>query len=353
MKILLTGATGFLGKALLDELLKLESVRRIDVLSRRELGGLRHRDRRLESLKGDLTDLFSLQRLELHNRGIDQVIHLAGLYDFTSDFTSCYLHNVVATRNLLSALKERRDGKLPVFHHASTYAVAYTDSETMEVNERELQVLPPRSMPYAHTKALAEQVLAQSGLPYRIYRLGVLVGDTAQGRIEKLDGPYALLSAIRKLERLPGKPLLRVPLPVPADPETVIPLVPLDCAARALVEGAVRASAAGAGESGCIYGVYNARTAELRELVMESMARLVPSVAPVFLKNVPGSALAAGGKALGIPAANFAFASKRTRLENPRWQTEFGPIHASIPAFPDYQDAFFAGFREFAEGSPC
>ena len=79
--ILITGGTGSLGKALIEELLAKKSVRRIAIFSRDELkqSQLReiyHNEDRLRWFLGDIRDRDRLERA-LHN--VDYVVHAAAL----------------------------------------------------------------------------------------------------------------------------------------------------------------------------------------------------------------------------------------------------------------------------------
>ena len=79
--ILITGATGSLGKKLVERLLLEKDVRRIAIYSRDELKQLQMResfakDNRLRYFIGDIRDK---QRLKLAMHGVDFVIHAAAL----------------------------------------------------------------------------------------------------------------------------------------------------------------------------------------------------------------------------------------------------------------------------------
>ena len=98
------------------------------------------------------------------------------------------MHNVLSAGNFIQWLKKKFNPP-PRILFSSTYAVALGQNGT-ESGEEPLLLLPPRENPYAHCKALAESAFIDSGLPVQIFRLGILVGTTENGEIEKVDGPY-------------------------------------------------------------------------------------------------------------------------------------------------------------------
>jgi len=97
MKILLTGAQGFLGRHLLPELLKRCDVR---CLVRKDFV---YQHPRLEICVGDVTDESMVKRCM---RGVDAVVHAAALLHSTAQET--FAVNVEGTRHLVRAAKKHR-----------------------------------------------------------------------------------------------------------------------------------------------------------------------------------------------------------------------------------------------------
>jgi nucleoside-diphosphate-sugar epimerase len=337
MRILLTGATGFLGRHVLADLLADARVHEIVVLSRRSR---RHESPKVRVRKLDLTHAAD-QQVDL--AGINCIVHLAGLYDFRASFQQCYEQNVLSTLNLVRAVRE--EGREIPIHFASTYAVGFRATDLL--TEGPIECLPPQSAAYAHTKAIAEQHLAQSGLPVRIFRLGVLMGDSRRGEIDKIDGPYSFMRLALELAR--HKPLRSLPvLPVPVDPSTVLPMVPVDVAAKVLAESPISdPPITGKPE---FYGVYNPGSAPVAEIVQATFDEFLPGTRPIFIrKPLPSALLRAQERVTGVPAEIFEFGSLGMRVDSREFDRRFGA--GRIPPFSSLKETWLRGFRNYMDGN--
>jgi thioester reductase-like protein len=214
---LVTGGTGFLGRHLLERLLRRpdadvmvlvrkESVSRLTALAA-SLGG----GERISPVVGDL----SVERLGLKAAarkrlaGVDHVVHLAALYDMTADDERNREVNVEGTRRVVELAASVGAKRL---HHVSSVAVAgdFAGTFTEDMFD-EGQELPS---PYHQTKHESERLVReQTDVPWRVYRPAVVVGDSRTGEMDKVDGPYYLFSVLAGLGDLPA--ISRVPLVAP------------------------------------------------------------------------------------------------------------------------------------------
>jgi NAD(P)-dependent dehydrogenase (short-subunit alcohol dehydrogenase family) len=208
MAYFVTGATGFIGRFLLVELLKREGV--IYVLCRAssldKLDELRDRlgtdDQRIVPIIGDL----SKERLGVEadvidklNGKIDHFFHLAAIYDLTADADSQRVANVEGTRHALQLAEAVHAGR---FHQVSSIAAAglYKGRWTEDMFDEAVDV---DNNPYYATKHESERVVREeSTVPWRVYRPGVVVGHSETGEIDKIDGPYYFFRAIQRLRSL-------------------------------------------------------------------------------------------------------------------------------------------------------
>ncbi len=133
----------------------------------------------------------------LKNR-VDHVFHLGAVYALDADPAIEMQTNVDGTRNAVhfaEAIGARR------LHHMSSIAAAglypgvfredmFEEAENLE-------------HPYFASKFQAEKVIRdECRLPWRIYRPGIVVGDSKTGEMDKVDGPYYFFKLIQKLRRL-------------------------------------------------------------------------------------------------------------------------------------------------------
>lgn len=146
---LVTGASGFLGRALLPALVaRGERVRVLERKSSDAFDGLE-----VERVTGDVTDPTSLAEA---CAGVSRVIHMAGLVShLRRDRDRLMSVNVVGTKNLLAAARAADVGR--VLHVSSIAAVGTTDDPATPLDEDSPYSATASSFPYALSKRLGEQ----------------------------------------------------------------------------------------------------------------------------------------------------------------------------------------------------
>ncbi|XP_064483362.1 fatty acyl-CoA reductase 1-like [Ornithodoros turicata] len=270
--VFITGATGFMGKVLVEKLLRsCSEIGRIFVLMRSK-GGLSPQERleellstqifrsthstkgKVVALEGDLTlpDLGLTARdkdLLLDNTQL--IFHSAAIVKFDEPLKSSMDMNVLGTRRLLRLCQCMK--KLKVFVHIST---AYCNCDKTDVSEiiysppfdpqnvidavRWMkddmieaitgQLLGTRPNMYTFTKALAETLVVneRGNVPVAIVRPSIVTAawkEPIPGWVDNINGPTGLLVAS-------GKGLLRSML---ADPDKAADLVPVDTVINTMI----------------------------------------------------------------------------------------------------------------------
>ncbi|MFP5520063.1 MAG: SDR family oxidoreductase [Bdellovibrionia bacterium] len=219
MKILLSGATGFIGKDLLQELQREHTVHTI---SRGGQG----------TYKGDLSLwLGGLPVEKISQEKYDVFVHAAGLYDLRADSTDLHLANVTA---LSTALALCQKSKITRFVNLSSIA-AGINSPVGICKPYDLYLEKAFPDYYAESKAQGEKVLINfpEGPELRLnLRLGAIVGDTLGNRIQRIDGPYHAPFAMRKAKFLIEK--IPTALYLPGSEDSFLPIVPVDVIAKAI-----------------------------------------------------------------------------------------------------------------------
>ncbi|MDQ3723715.1 MAG: SDR family oxidoreductase [Actinomycetota bacterium] len=203
MAYFVTGATGFIGRHLVERLLERDgdihvllragSQNRLNTLVERWGRGAQLRVKpvigELQQPRLGLTDE---QIAELTGR-IEHFFHLAAIYDMTAPEEVNERLNVVGTRNAVDLAGALRVAHL---HHVSSVAAAgeYKGLFREDMFD-EGQKLPSA---YHRTKFESERLVRGATVPWRVYRPALVVGHSQTGEMDKIDGPYYFFKAIQK-----------------------------------------------------------------------------------------------------------------------------------------------------------
>lgn len=236
MNYFVTGATGFIGKHLIGQLLARPDAK-VHVLVREssrdkfDLLLERYGDagKKLHAVYGDITTpgLVSDEDLQKLKGKIDHVFHLAAVYDMNMDDETGDRINNEGTRNVVNFVNDL-GGKVRL-HHASSVAVAGGDFEGV-FTEDMFDEGQSTNHPYYRTKFESEKIVREEcQQPFRIYRPGAVVGHSETGEMDKIDGPYYFFKTLQKLS-------FAVPkwLPLVGIEGGKVPLAPVDYVVKAM-----------------------------------------------------------------------------------------------------------------------
>lgn len=169
MRIFLTGATGFIGSAVAQELL--QNGHQVLGLTRSEAGEVILRAAGVQPHRGDITDLDSLRR------GVEQcdgVIHTAFDHDF-----SRFVENCRQDARVITALGEVLMGSGRPLLITSATPMGMT---TPDCPAREDQFNPASPNPRVASELAGEQML-QAGVDVRVVRLSQIHDTVKQGLV--------------------------------------------------------------------------------------------------------------------------------------------------------------------------
>ncbi len=236
MKIFLTGATGLLGGELASRLSKSAEIIYLLVRPKSKIPEYFHKPP-FKLIRGDLSHprlIFSEDDRQEIITSVDTMIHAGAYYNLFGDRSENYLANIVGTQNLLFLARESKN--LKSFHYISSVAVAGKFRGVF--SEDRLDMNQKFDNPYSETKYESEYHVRKSTLPVRkrIYRPGVIIGDSQTGALSKKDGPYYFFDFLKKLSRK-KEILKKLPyFPLPFDPKALLPLIPIDQLAEGMVQ---------------------------------------------------------------------------------------------------------------------
>jgi thioester reductase-like protein len=237
--VLLTGATGFLGRVLLHELLAsgVETVRCLVLATDMEAGrgdiegalrtaGLWNPDfaDRIVPVPGNLSEpCLGLSQEEFSDLAerVDAVYHAGALVHMLYPYALLKPANVDGTAE---ALRLACLGRPKTFHHVSSLDV-FPDG-VPHSEEHVPADATGLTGAYAQSKWVAEamvRAVSRRGLPVTIYRPANVAGDTRTGYWNTNDATYTLLRGCLTLGAAP-------------DLDVTLALTPVDYAARAIVE---------------------------------------------------------------------------------------------------------------------
>lgn len=224
MKLLVTGASGFLGRYLVPELIS--AGHEVTVLIRKTeylTGGVR-------LLKGDVTNPVIFDG---HLPNLDGIVHCAGVVSFgNKDRELSHQVNTMGTYNVANLA----DARGLILWHIST---AYVCGDYQGVFKPEMLMVDQGFKNfYEKSKYLAEEMLRTKfqEIDCKIIRPSILVGDSQVKGIPPLMGFYSgvrgVFLAKKWFERSMKLPPIDPEFRLQADPEATLNMIPVDLAAK-------------------------------------------------------------------------------------------------------------------------
>ncbi len=197
--VLVTGGAGFIGSHLVDTLMSTDySVRVVDNLSNGSIENLKRwqHNPRFEFVQADLKSLDITRRLMTD---VELVFHLAANPDVRSSMSDPSVHfseNLIATFNILEAMRKGDTAKCLVFTSSST---VYGEADVLPTPENYGPLLPISV--YGATKLACEALISSYcftlGLEGIVLRLANIVGSRSSHGV--------ILDFINKLEQNPSE----------------------------------------------------------------------------------------------------------------------------------------------------
>ncbi len=351
MSYFVTGATGFIGRNLVEQLLEREGTIYVLVRegSRGRLEELRSRwgadEDRIVPVIGDLSQEHlgcGDQISELEGK-VDHFFHLAAIYDMTADAESQRIANVEGTREAVKLAKEL-DAKH--FHMVSSIAAAglYKGTFTEDMFDEAEKV---DNHPYFQTKHESEAVVREEcEVPWRVYRPGIVVGHSETGEMDKIDGPYYFFKLLQRARNA-------VPqwFPGVGIEGRKINIVPVDFVAKAMdhiahIEGldgqAFHLTDPNPLSAGQVINAF-AKAAHAPEAVMRIDSRMFDFIPKQVrggltmlppVKRITDQVLAD----LGIPRSVLVYINYPTDFDSTKTQEALEGSGISVPPLPSYAD---------------
>jgi NAD(P)-dependent dehydrogenase (short-subunit alcohol dehydrogenase family) len=220
MTYFVTGASGFIGKRLVKKLLERKGSTvyfLIRAESKKKLPKMMafwgtDADKRCIPVVGDLAKpglgVSTADKTKLKTK-VKHFFHLAAVYDMTASAEENEITNVLGTHHAVDLANEIKAG---AFQHMSSIAVAgnYEGVFREDMFDEAKDYL---DHPYMKTKHDSEAYVRQNcKMPWRVYRPGVVLGDSQTGEIDKIDGPYYFFKLIQRMRQIlpPWMPALGI-----------------------------------------------------------------------------------------------------------------------------------------------
>ena len=208
MQYFVTGASGFIGKRLVATLLKRPDSTVHFLILPSELDRVPALQAywgddgsRTHAIVGDLGEaacgIDATTQRKLRGK-ISHFFHLAAIYDLRASAEAMHRANVDGTRNtieLATAIATKHFHLVSSVAAAGLYEGLFREDMFEEAENLE--------NPYFRTKHDSEALVRKTcSVPWRVYRPGIVVGDSRTGEMDKIDGPYYFFKLIQKMRRL-------------------------------------------------------------------------------------------------------------------------------------------------------
>ena len=350
MSYFVTGATGFIGRNLVQRLLQREGTiyALVRAGSRGRLEELRTGwgadGARVVPISGDLTQpglAISEEDLVAMRGEVDHFFHLAAIYDITAGAETQQVANVEGTRHAIELAGALEAG---CFHHVSSIATAglYKGVWTEDMFD-EAEKLD--NNPYFRTKHEAERLVREdSQRPWRVYRPGIVVGDSRTGAIDKIDGPYYFFKSLQRARKV-----LPSWLPTVGVEGGEINIVPVDYVAAAIDHIAHQPDLDGRAfhltdpnprKAGQVVNIF-AKAADAPRMQWRAGTDVTePATSAVrsALRLVPGSkrAVAAVLSEVGLPASVLTYLDYPTSFDSTKTQEVLAGSGIDVPPLESY-----------------
>ena len=208
MQYFITGATGFIGRRLVRKLLERDGSVIFFLIRESEKDLVEHLHEfwgcdssRAIPVVGDLTQpLLGVAAVDCKKLGKKTMhfFHLAAIYDLRADAASQIRVNVDGTRNAVQFAEAIGASHFHLF--SSIASAGLYEGLFREDMFDEAEGL---DHPYFRTKHDSEGIVRREcGIPWRIYRPALVVGDSRTGEMDKIDGPYYFFKLIQRLRKM-------------------------------------------------------------------------------------------------------------------------------------------------------
>ena len=343
---LVTGFPGFIGRRLVAALLAQDPETTVAALveesqldTAREVAAAIDPDR-IELLVGDIgTRGMGLKDgdLEILASEVRRVYHLAAIYNLAVPLEIAQRVNVDGTGNVIE-LCARAEG-LERFNYVSTAYVAGLRKGV--VYEHELVMGQSFKNHYESTKFQAEVWVRQllDRVPTTILRPAIVVGDSKTGVTEKFDGPYYILRAVSRAQKM-GRPLVQF-----GRADAPFNVVPVDYIVKAIATAAADPQTLGQ-----TLHLVDPEPLTARELV-EKLASEYG--APPPKGRVPAGLVQASLKLPQVralfdntPPESIAYLNHPVTYDTRRAVQFLGPHGLTPPSFSDYAGPMVRFFKE-------
>lgn len=177
MKVLVTGATGFLGRCVVESLLR-HGCHDLRLVARSSNPALVERMAKLAptaSIEWCLGDLLEPDFSQTATRGVDVVYHLAA--SLSGNAAEVILNTAVGTDNLFAALQRNGVRRVVLVSSFSVYNPGTLRWNTRLTESAPLETHPEWRDPYTYGKLKQEALLHKYKLPHAIVRPGVIYGE--------------------------------------------------------------------------------------------------------------------------------------------------------------------------------
>lgn len=224
--IFITGAAGFIGSFIMNEIVKnypnhdiycvvrkrdgVDTKRRFEAVLEKYQHNEARQSPKIYVIEGDISEPQFGMKQEMYDKlckEVGIVYHCAAKVNFAENYAGHRKDNIVATKRILEFCCTKVKKELNYISSGAVFGNVNGEDTPIVYENTELLLTSSEDMSYLESKLVAEAIIdlgKKAGLNCRIFRMGTAMGDSVNGAIQPQDFFWSLVKSILKTKKIPN-----------------------------------------------------------------------------------------------------------------------------------------------------